>query len=70
MSYTNVDISTRNEETHKRFKLLEAELTYYKNHSAELQNKLDNIPMAIEDWGYVEIINGDKTLKLVQEVKE
>ena len=67
MSYTNLDISDRNEDMYRKFALLEAERDYYQKHARELQNKLENIPQAVKEYGYVDIIDGNMSMKLVQE---
>jgi hypothetical protein len=68
VSHTNIVISDRYEELYKRIKMLEAERDYYKKLCTEKQDKLENIPQSIKDWGYVEIIDNNETIKLILEV--
>lgn len=65
MSYIYVNISDRSSALRERT-LLQAELSFWRQQTEELQAKLENIPQAIEKWGFVEIIDGNKVLTLIQ----
>jgi len=65
MVYTNVNIDYKNEDIYKRIKLLEAELKYYQELANERLNTLENIPEAVEKYGYVDISYNSKNIKLV-----
>jgi hypothetical protein len=63
MSYTNVhikdDLSVR-----KSSRLKDAELAFWQATADELQAKLENIPKAIKEHGYVDIYYDGEHLRL------
>lgn len=71
MTYTNVAIDNSFEfSKRKKQRLLEAELAFWQNTADELIAKLENIPAAIEKYGYVDISSGQQRLRLIKEPAE
>lgn len=64
MSYVNMDIRDRSDERAKAA-TQKAELEFWRGEAMALQMKLENIPRAIREWGYVQIWDGDEKLTLV-----
>lgn len=68
MSYTNVhikdDLSQR-----KTTRLKDAELAFWQATADELQAKLENIPRAVKEHGYVDIYHDGEHLRLAIEPK-
>jgi hypothetical protein len=69
MAYTNVNIRDRNSELKTRA-MLEAELSFWRQRADELQRTLENIPSAVRQYGYVDLIDGDDTLTLIAKPEE
>ncbi|WP_445505038.1 hypothetical protein [Microvirga sp. G4-2] len=64
MAYTNLSIK---DDTHSRkaWTLLEAEKKFWEDEALRLQMKLDNIPRAIREHGYITVHDGGDALILV-----
>lgn len=68
MTYTNVSIDNSFEiSERKKRRLIEAELAFWQNLADELIAKLENIPAAIEKYGYVDIVTRRETVRLIKE---
>lgn len=69
MSYTNVhikdDLSKR-----KADRLIDAERAFWSGIADELQAKLENIPKAVKEHGYVDLYYEGKHLRLVAEPRK
>ncbi len=71
MTYTNVSIDNSFEiSERKKRRLVEAEMAFWQNLADELIAKLENIPAAIEKYGYVDIATRRETVRLVKEKKD
>lgn len=71
MTYTNVSIDNSFEiSARKKQRLMEAELAFWQNLADELTAKLENIPAAIEKYGYVDIVTRRETVRLIKEPDE
>lgn len=72
MTYTNLHIDRYSIEINRRKdqRLMEAELAFWRAAAEDFQGKLENIPAAIEKYGYLDVSYGDETMRLVREKSE
>jgi hypothetical protein len=68
-AYTNLSIDpySRDLKQRKEQRMMEAELAFWRNMTDELQAKLENIPQAIEKYGYIDVSYGAERMRLVVE---
>lgn len=64
MAYTNMHISDAAYERKSRA-MLEAERKFWEEYAFELQRKLENIPRAIKEFGFVDIDLDGEEIRLV-----
>jgi hypothetical protein len=68
MSYTNVHIKDNLRQL-KADRMKDAELAFWQAVADELQGKLENIPKAVKEYGYVDIYYDGEHLRLAIEPK-
>ncbi|WP_201829671.1 hypothetical protein [Microvirga zambiensis] len=71
MAYVNVEVPTYGETSDRRqLALTHAEMEFWKSEAAALRKQLENIPRAIEEWGYVTVTDGIRSVTLIAKPEE
>lgn len=66
MSYPNEHIPQRSHVRERlAIRLIEVERDFWRDHAEELLKRLENIPLAVEQHGFINISEGRGTVKLV-----